>query len=474
VFNIKNLLSFFGSLRIYALAALTCVLLLAEANAQVRTLKTEAQVLTEAANLQHDYFQLIDDFYRQEAKVYPHHLSSIPNSSEQSLLPKLQSLFNEHQSKQEQQAATTLLVAHLSFITEQAIDQDVSPWLQHFLAKGLTNSAQAVANRVMDLGDDASQAKTHYLLAKFYFEQGDLNKAQSHLTQLPAEPPLDVAERDYATLLFGIILQKQKRHRDSLKFYQKIGEDSDYAPYARLNEAVAFIRQGWWTDAQLSIDKALAQKKRLKSMGEIKNRLLMVLAYSQFQNSFYRNARENFRQIGLNSIYMERALLGIGLCALAQKDYKGATNAFERLRASGKQSLTVLEANLMMPYTNDHAGKMELASAGYSEAIVYFENQKRRIGANLNNLTPLDLSQYAELAITSPPEFITHSADRLFNLNLDNASAPLARSIKQLRIHYKALLADFAAIHLNKSMIQVNSYLSQSQYGLAKLYDNQK
>src|SRR5690606_31020616 len=181
------------------------------------------------------------------------------------------------------------------------------------------------------------------------FERKAWDKAQQYLSAIEVQNALTKAESDYTSIMRGIILQMHKKHRESVKHYDSITDTSDYYTYAQLNKAIAFIRQGWWTDAHIAINDAL-KKNTPKKLTELNNRLYLVLGYSQLQHEFYRDARQTFRNIALDSQYVNRALLGIGLCALHQGDFVGALNAFKLLQSKQQDDIFVTESYLLLAF----------------------------------------------------------------------------------------------------------------------------
>jgi len=323
----------------------------------------------------------------------------------------------------------------------------------------------------LEQGSTFTVSRVHYLLGEYFFDRSELEKSFQHLTAIKSSEALKPNQRDYATIMFGISLQQRKDHRKALKFYERIEKDSLYYSYAKLNAAVANIRQGWWTDAQIAIESALAQQTP-PSFKEITNRLILVMGYSQLQNEFYRNARKTFRKISLDSRYANKALLGIGLCALKQKDYGGALNAFIRLQNSSKEELSTIEAYLLVPYSYDRMGDLDQASILYSEAIAYFERKildleliKRRYAKNNGVFSKQEL----EIAST----ILAQKYRRLHEFDLTIASASLQKRIAALKIDYQREIVADLENDTEKTIDAVKSYMSQSQYGLAKLYDNQ-
>lgn len=366
--------------------------------------------------------------------------------------------------------ANAVILANFSLIKKNIDNKSMPFFLAQLLEHNIWQGAQSLADTALARGSLATKSEVHYLLGEYYFAHDDLDQSIKHLTAIETSRPLTQDERDYATLIFGIALQKEKKHRQALKIYQKIEKGSSYFGNSRLNMAIAHIRQEWWTDAQIAIDEAL-EVAPPKGQQEINNRLLLVLGYSQLQNEFYRNARETFRKISLNSEYMNRALHGIGLCAISQKDYLGAINAFTRLRNSDGDELVVLESHLLIPYTYNRVGDLEKAAIGYSEAIAFYENIAREMDAHRLRLNAGNRASIDAQAVAGLPPHMQESYRMLTDLNAEQSSPAIQAKIQTAKNKLHHIITDTLIVNLDEKSKHVKSYLSQSQYGLAKLYD---
>ena len=368
--------------------------------------------------------------------------------------------------------AIAVIVANLNSI----LDNINSEHSVYFLSLLLEQEVRASADKFIDaataFGDAFTLSNLHYQFARYHFERGESTATLQHLTSIDSGDALSIDERDYATIMFGITLQKQKKHREALEIYQRIAPESRYFSYAQLNIAVANIRQGWWTDAHLAIERALAESVPAP-LKETTNRLLLVLAYSQLQNEFYRKARQTFRKLNLDSQYVDRALLGIGLCALNLKDYGGALNIFNRLQQSDSDALPVLESYLLIPFTYERMGAIDEASLLYSQAIAFYENKIRALQQQRSTLLRASSPTLRSEWTTELPGSQTQIYRALQHLDGSHSSANVARKIREMRTLVEQQIVEELANRTQQKIDTVRSYMSQSQYGLAKLYDSQ-
>ncbi len=339
--------------------------------------------------------------------------------------------------------------------------------------------AEELFSWAIEEGDVDAISRMNYYLAHYHYQLGNWGKAAQHLTSIDNKNALSSEQGDYATIIFGVTLQNKKQHRNAIKFYDEIKPQSPYYGYAQLNKAVAFVRQGWWTDAKIAIDSALKNDNKQLSE-EFVNRLHLVLGYSQLQHEFYRNSRESFRHITVDSQYADRALLGIGLCALNQDDYAGALNAFNILKNQNKDHISVSEAYLLFAFTHEQMHQTELASAYYEEAIAYYNGKIRLIDQSLKALKNTSTGlreeinkrlQKHSMSLPSHLQLRIRNLDYLFEkLGSGKAKNAVASANRLLQQQSKDHVIQVLASDREKLV----SYLSQAQFGQTKLFDTQQ
>ena len=337
----------------------------------------------------------------------------------------------------------------------------------------LTNNANSFAILFYEDNKDdfnpESLSKLNYYLAVYHHNNGDWKLSQYHLTQISNQEALNIKQREYATLLFGISLQEDNQHRVAITYYDKIEPDSDYYLYASLNKATALIKQGWWTDAQLTIESAVAHNPHAVSKHLI-NRLHLVLGYSQLRHEFYKNARNSFRRISLDSEYKNRALLGIGLCALHQGDFNGAINSFTTLKSSDHTDISTTESYLLSAYTYEQLNEIPIALDYYKEAINYYKKRLEFINTKYSSDMPLANSNLHK-NISDRVIFINELQRRVSLLQKNKTTTQLDEGLKDINRRYTEQLQVLNKESLEISTQSLNSYLSQSQFSQAKILD---
>ncbi|MCP5079297.1 MAG: hypothetical protein GY951_14730, partial [Psychromonas sp.] len=333
-----------------------------------------------------------------------------------------------------------------------------------------------------DQGDDTLYAQAEYLLAGYYFKREEWDNTLQELKNDLSF--LSNTQYQHTLLMKGVALQKLSQHYQAIKVYEKVPSSSDYYTEARLNLAIANLRQGWWTDAHIII------KERLKAEQEapqeaILNRLYITLAYSLLNQGYYRTARSTFHQVGINSDYANQAILGIALTAAQQNDDIGALNATRFLKARTQDELPVDEAHLLMPFFYEKSHQLVAASVGYSEATDYYTAKIARLNRALKS--PLNL-QKETMPVSKTITF--NIADNVLDYSRDypryffenrlvmqafQASVEtrkLQKKYDKLSQAYEQLTVSMSKQILQTRIDNLNSYLNQSRFGLARLFDN--
>lgn len=422
--------------------------------------------------------QLEADYQRVTTRAY----RELTNKSPLFALrqPKLKTLLRQvERANQENDVELTVgLVAANLHLLQNDFDAGIAEHLTQLLLKhhamGLANDALEITRQQ---GDVYALARLHFEFAKYLASYDDWRAALYHLNTIDIANTLPRDTADQAFILLGAALQDQKKHRQAISYYERIKPESSEYRAAQLNLAVAYIRQDWWTDAHIAINRAL--KKNDRKDNELTNRLHTVLGFSQLQHGFYRDSRESFRNVHLKSVYSNRALLGLGLAALHQQDFIGALNAFNHLKQRDANDISVSESYLLSAFTLMQLKQSKTASASYTEAITFYEQKSAYYQTLISAL-----SGNKKIAPTGQQQNIKREIDG--NRQLDKlakqqeqleqlAAQPLSRASKiaienlnfQLAQEYRTQAQQL----LTQKQAAIDSYLSQARFGLARLFD---
>ena len=357
----------------------------------------------------------------------------------------------------------------------------------------LDNNNLLVANKLYthakNEADKSLISNISFIYAGYYLKR----KKWKKVLQYTEDTYTDLSDDDanLARLYTGIAMQKVKQHRRAVNIYSKIPQQSKYYPAARLNIATAYIRQDWWTDAHIKINEILKPKQKnnkIKVDREMISRLYLILGYSLLNKEFYRDSREAFRNIEINSQYFNKALLGIALTATNQEDYIGALNAINILKAKKTFDLSVDESHLLLPYIYEKLNQNMTASASYSDAQKYYQERIKNVSALKNNAqNNIDIKKILannnhvniknniiNFSNNIPVSFLENISriDELSNYSSQYNNMKLKNDFSRLKNKHKKLLSEIFSELIEQRLTYLNSYMNQSRFGLARLFDN--
>ncbi len=434
---------------------------------------------------------LIESTDRKHQLFYTHFQTFLLNqpewpSEKYNKIAPLLSAIKRHAAKNNNILAANLIFNNMTLLNENYDNGNIFYIIDILLKQNDTKTAHKLFDIIKNEGDQALISNAAYVFATFSFKKNEWEKTLKFLDGVMGYLP----EKNYhhALLMQGISFQKKKEQRTSMQFYEKIKPSSTYYLSARLNMAIANIKQGWWTDAHNIIQSAIKSAKQL-NQEEALNRLYLTLAYSLMSQQYYRDSRNFFRNIGINSIFSTRALLGISLTAASQDDFVGALSAAHMLKDKQTYDLSVDESYLLLPYFYEQLQQPTTASAGYLEAINYYQKRISDIQSildadidlknypldmNNNNITlkinnnPIDFSsEYPDyflknyLSLNDAEKYIKHSNSENIKIKYD-----------QLNAEYENIIVTMIRKILKKRIKHLDSYMGQSRFGLANLYDN--
>ena len=140
--------------------------------------------------------------------------------------------------------AINAIFNNMALLHEHYDHRNIPYFINILLNQNNIKTARVLFEPIKHQGDQAFISHTTYRFATFSFKQNEWQKTRQLLDSIMNE----LVDEDYqhALLMQGVSLQKLQKHRDSIAYYEKIEPTSTYYLSARLNMAIANIRQGWW------------------------------------------------------------------------------------------------------------------------------------------------------------------------------------------------------------------------------------
>jgi hypothetical protein len=371
-----------------------------------------------------------------------------------------------------------LIINNMSVIKGSASNKQIPELVNIALQNHSLSVARQIRTALESQAPRSIIATCDYEIATYLAQQNAWDEALAIVKTLDLSNELSSANADNALIIWGAALQHTKKHRQALEYYLRIKPESPVYPLAQLDTALVYIRQDWWTDAQISMQNAINANE--EKFNEFTNRVYTTLGFSQLQQGFYRNARDSFRKVKIKSEYADQALLGLGMAALNQEDFVGAFNAFDQLKKRQIPSTPVEQAYLMTAFTLTKLKQNKSAAAAYADAQMYYEgkvnlfsNISNQLISVTNNDMPALVNNLTSAGFKESPEGIAYAWQLKTLIKLlsypisEKAKADISTSYSKILTAYQTSTKN----NLEARLSVLNSYLNQSRYGLTKLYD---
>lgn len=416
------------------------------------------------------------EFKELSSSVYDHYQQKKPAKKLQDIR-ELERQVKRLTAKNDHFNAIRLIKGNQQAIENTIDAASVFYFLSLLLQHNEWQTALTVHQAITAYGDNFSISKAGFIFANYFFEKQQWQKTLQNLNGDFSNLTSDNAH--YALLMKGASLQRLKNHRKAIQYYQQIPPTSPFYAHAQLNIAIAYIRQGWWSDARLVINALTSPATSSNSTPapfavseNLVNRSYVVLAYALFQQEYFRDSREVFRNVALDSPYLNRALLGIGLTSSSQEDFLGALNAFSLLKEKNSKDLTVDEAYLLQAFIYEKLNQHVTATAMYTEAIDYYQSRIEQIKtALINNNQQILLKNNGIVFTEHFPNYFLNNLAEVNYLSSKVDEQLLQNKVQTLQKKYAALHHRLIRYLLDQRLSYLNNYLNQSRYGLARLYD---
>lgn len=434
-------------------------------------------------NAYQEQINAIDDMHQKFCTLFFTEL--LKNSKWQSLtfstISALEKAVDSENAKKDHITSLALIINNMPLLRRNYDHPTTYKFIEQLLDHNALSSATTLLKVIHREAGAGLNSQVKYLFAYYHFQREDwlstLKYIDTNISLLALE------KHHHALLMKGIALQKLTKHRQAQKAYEKITPDSLYYIPARFNLALANIKRGWWTEGHLII-RDLLEKQTINE--KTLNRLYLSLGYSLLKQGYYRNARATFQLVGIHSQDVNQAILGIALTAAQQDDYIGALNASRFLKEKKEDDLPTDESYLLMPYFYEKSQQLVAASFGYSEAISYYQNKIYSLEKIIKSSAQRPLTHIehsAAMTINDSAIDFSSTYPNIFFINQEKTleykqwlaqlnNPDLEQKFKIMRKAYNDLAVKMAGSILQNKLDNLNSYLNQSRYGLARLFDN--
>ena len=146
-----------------------------------------------------------------------------------------------------------------------------------------------------------------------------------------------------------------------------------WAPYARYNLGVAFVRLNRLDDGARQLDRVGRSSPSSAELLDLRDKANLALGYAYLQQSLDGQARPVLERVRLESPFANKALLGVGWADAAAHDFRGALTPWLELRNRDLLDSAVQESLLAIPYAYAELDAHGSAAEGYQSALASFD-----------------------------------------------------------------------------------------------------
>ena len=297
-------------------------------------------------------------------------------------------------------------------------------------------------------------------------------------------PENSTATNEYkhcTNILYGIALQGKNNKKEAISYYKKVPDNSSHYATAQLNIALLYLHDGLSNKSISIINKILASPSTYIKE-QTKNHALLILGYIYYKEKKYTASREVFGNVSIDSIYSNKALLGIALNTLQLKDYNASQNILSLLNNNINYDLPVDESYLLIAYIYKSQKKFANATVAYNTAITHYQKRIQNINHLLQNKKALTIDKILNNHIFIVSGNKIDLSNKLPATFFDNYTSlvKLVKTIKgymgtnnDMHTHATSLYNNYSQI-INNLLITLLlerkkallDYLNQSKYGL--------
>ena len=298
-------------------------------------------------------------------------------------------------------AATTLMVSqHFGRVSPHAEEAEILRG-GILLSYGLHREAGGIFERLIAMGaTPPTRDRAWFYLAKIRYQRGYLPEAENALTRIGTALAPELQEER------GLLQAQLQMARDdyasavtTLSALQTTAPDSRYVRY---NLGVALIRSGDNAKGNAllnALGTAYAENEEFRSM---RDRANVALGFAALAAQEVPAARNYLERVRLKSMQANKALLGLGWAATAQKDYPSALTPWQELVERDLDDTAVLEAHIAIPYAYAELGAYAQAADRYQQAIALFEREDKALAESIAEIRAGKLE--GALALANPTE----------------------------------------------------------------------
>jgi len=247
----------------------------------------------------------------------------------------------------------------------------------------LSQADQTLKELVVQTHRAPIAAEGWFQLERLYYRKDDYPQALGAFLKIPMGKTSPL--REEATYLAGNSYLYLKDYLKAIDQFAKIGEGSDYYPFAVYSSGLAYLNLGdAWSSTQLQFQKLIALKPGEDPvLQELINKTRLTLGFIFMDQKRYPEALSVFEAIPPRSRYRMQARFGIGKAYMGMEDCVKAIVVFKDLIDQAPSQSYALEARLQIGNCYSKLSAYHRAVDSYQDALRAYSERSE----NLKKLT---------------------------------------------------------------------------------------
>ena len=251
------------------------------------------------------------------------------------------------------------------------------------LSYGVHGEAGQIFASLIEKGAAPSvRDRAWFYLAKIRYQRGFNADAETALARIEGRLPTALAEE--RGLLHAQLLMARHDFAGAANVLGAMTTDPKKASsFARFNLGVALVKSGDAARGTALLDEIGRAPAENEEQRSLRDRANLALGVAALQEQRAEDARRLLERVRLNSAHANKALLGFGWAAAAQKQPEQALVSWNELASRDGSDAAVLEARIAVPFAHAEMGAFGQSLKLYESAVGEFDNENQRLDASI-------------------------------------------------------------------------------------------
>ena len=272
------------------------------------------------------------------------------------------------------------------------------------LSYGMDNEARLTFETLLGENSDLQylddRDRAWFYLAKLAWRRGDAGASKYALEKLSRPYREPFAEE--AIYLHSSLALREGDEKQALDYARQLTENSPWKHYLYYNLGANQAAGESW-QAAIEYFSQLDQMPLITEESKtVRDRALTASGYALMSWGKFGAAREQFKQVRLDSPMADRALLGYGWASSEMGDFPLALSSWQTLSGRGLYAPAARESLLAIPYAYEELGRSGIALENYRLASDVYRSQLSEIREAIENFRDGDLVELLDLGVARP------------------------------------------------------------------------